>query len=350
MRLTGPLPHALQALLLLSAACGGETSTDLLGTGVSPSTVTASQACSDYANTYCAKESSCTNDRAIFRSWGDMATCVTREVLACSSTLAAPHTSQSPALREECSQALASTSCSDFLEGISPSPCAPSGPGAVGSPCTFNAQCSTAYCAGIRDATCGTCAEPPPAGASCATSNCGQAESCVWNAELVNVCESYVASGGSCGVSGEIPCAPDLACVGSSATTAGTCMAPVAVGAACDILNGEPKCDGTKGYTCVGPAGQRVCTTVSYVANGAACGALATGTGDCTAGTCYTTAGPFTSTANPTGTCKGFAADGAACDTLVGPGCLSGARCVVSGAGTAGVCTVPGAAVSAACL
>ena len=44
-----------------------------------------------------------------------------------------------------------------------------------------------------------------------------------------------------------------------------------------------------------------------------------------------------------TGTCLAPAADGAACDTAAGPGCLYPAKCVpASSGGTAGTCELPG--------
>jgi hypothetical protein len=107
----------------------------------------------------------------------------------------------------------------------------------------------------------------------------------------------------------------------------------------------ENYCDGTMGLWCL----DDTCTSVSYVGDGQPCGYIGGGVSQCSGGTCYSSAGPYFSYAGPmTGVCKAFAADGAACDTAQGPGCMTGARCVTSG-GTAGVCTPPVASVSAAC-
>jgi hypothetical protein len=121
------------------------------------------------------------------------------------------------------------------------------------------------------------------------------------------------------------------------------------VGAACGGSNMDLGCDGTRGLHCSDTNGTEACIAFSYAGDGMPCGTLPDGSfAECTAGTCYTADGPFTSSASPTGTCKAFAADGDACDTNDGPLCLSPARCVTNGT-TVGVCTVPVAAVSAAC-
>jgi hypothetical protein len=42
-----------------------------------------------------------------------------------------------------------------------------------------------------------------------------------------------------------------------------------------------------------------------------------------------------------TQTCLAPAADGAACDTVNGPGCLTPAKCVTAGSATTGTCQLP---------
>jgi hypothetical protein len=41
------------------------------------------------------------------------------------------------------------------------------------------------------------------------------------------------------------------------------------------------------------------------------------------------------------GTCKADTADGTACDTILGPGCITPARCVIGGVGSGGTCEIP---------
>jgi hypothetical protein len=146
--------------------------------------------------------------------------------------------------------------------------------------------------------------------------------------------------GAACGT--DAPCTPGLNCVAASTAAATTCQAAAgAAGAACGA--GTAGCDGHVGLYCGGAAGARTCAPITYGGDGAACGLLADGTrAGCKAGQCYTASG--LSIGGELGTCKSYAADGAACDATLGPPCAAPARCVPSGGdGTAGTCTVPDA-------
>ena len=103
-------------------------------------------------------------------------------------------------------------------------------------------------------------------------------------------------------------------------------------------------CDGSKGLYCGGAVEAKTCMNINYVAAGMPCGTLVDGSfqGCAGAGTCYTATG--FALAREMGTCEAPAPDDGACDTAVGPGCLPPARCIPSGAGTAGQCTVPAGA------
>jgi hypothetical protein len=140
-----------------------------------------------------------------------------------------------------------------------------------------------------------------------------------------------------------------VACAGASTATGapGTCKPPVSTaGAACGSKNADLNCDGRQGLWCL----DEVCIQVTYAGDGMPCGYIGSGVVECTAGTCYSSAGPYFLYSGPsTGVCRAFAADGAACDTVSGPSCMSGARCLAGDGGTSGVCTVPTAAVSASC-
>jgi hypothetical protein len=100
-----------------------------------------------------------------------------------------------------------------------------------------------------------------------------------------------------------------------------------------------PLCLRFEGLACEGPAGSKICTKVSLVGDGQPCGTLADGTrADCLAGECYTANGPAQVT--ELGMCKKQAADGSPCDTILGPSCYPGARCVTAAGSTSGVCTI----------
>jgi len=153
------------------------------------------------------------------------------------------------------------------------------------------------------------------------------------------VCSSYGTLGDTCDAAD--PCGNGLSCIGAvaSTATAGDCEADVEqLSAACG--GSGPSCDGTAGLFCGGAAGSKTCMTITYVGDGMPCGDLSTTShAECIAGSCYTATGPTGS--GDMGTCKGDATDGSPCDTVLGPGCQTPARCVNSGAGTAGTCTAP---------
>lgn len=340
------------ASILFTTACGGQsvsTASDA-GTDGAPTSV-----CGAYAQAYCAKRQSCTNGAFITRDWGDMSTCLAREELSCTDGLEAPRTGQTTALVEQCTAGMPSYSCADVLDNNLPATCSPTGPGAEGTSCTFNGQCSSGYCSGVRYATCGKCAPPPAAGSACATSNCAHDQACIWNNVVTNVCEPYVPTGTACGAFSNPLCAAGLTCAGASSTTGagGTCEPALGTsGTTCGSKNMGLGCDGSMGLWCMGHTGsEATCGSVIYAGDGVPCGYVPGGVAECTRGTCYSSGGPyFTFTgATTTGVCKAYASDGAACDTSSGPGCLSPARCVTAGGATAGTCIVPTASVSATC-
>jgi hypothetical protein len=348
---------ALAAILLLTAHCGGTTELEsadaappfenTLGPDAGPAA-----ACTELAQAKCAKRAACTDGADNTTDYGDLATCVTRLSLSCTAAFGGPGAQSTVATNEACVNQLASLSCADYLAANYGAPCRTPGPGALGTACSSNSDCATYFCSNIRFSECGTCAEPPAAGSSCVTTNCGAGQSCVWSDAVVDVCEPEVAIGGTCGEGAAPGCAADLYCARDEGAPTGTCYPALeTIGAGCYSANPmNVGCDTTKGLGCTGTGPDYVCAAIHYVGDGMPCGNLADGSvARCAGGTCYTAGGPFTSTANPTGTCKALAADGAPCDTASGPGCMGPARCVTSGGGTAGTCTLITAAVAASC-
>jgi hypothetical protein len=315
----------LMAAATLLAACGAATAT-------------ADQACGDVAQARCGKRMTCTNGVGITRIWGDLATCLGREKLACTIGLSAPSTGNSPALVEKCVVAMAGESCSDFLDNNPPDDCVIVGVRANGAACAFAGQCATSFCNGNKISACGTCAEMPAASSSCATAACGRRQDCVASTQL---CQDLGLIGVPC--NSHFPCGADLSCDGATNTAMGTCVAAVAtVGAACDGIT-TPGCDGTMGLRCSGTPPSLTCAATTLVGANMPCGLLPNGFVGCAgAGTCYTATGVAGSV--EMGTCKTPAADNGACDTVLGPGCLPPARCVPTAAGSAGTCIVPSGA------
>jgi hypothetical protein len=262
--------------------------------------------------------------------------CVTRVMNDCSNRLKAPGNGNNPTVTEQCAAAYATLSCQDFFDNVPAAGCAPAGPRVNGQPCAVAGQCVSAYCGANKTSVCGTCADPPAAGASCATSVCDHGQDC--NA-YSQVCTTNIAAGVACdgADASQVNCSSGLTCSGTAGSK--TCVTGgAAVGAACGGTG--PQCLRFQGLACEGAVGSKTCTKVALVGNGLPCGTLADGTrADCLAGECYTATGLAQIT--ELGTCKQQATDGSACDAVLGPTCYSGARCVTATGSSAGVCTIP---------
>jgi hypothetical protein len=315
-------------VLILASACSSSDSTPS-STAVDPAALDA--ACTDFANAVCTKLGTC-GAEALARRYPDQATCVSRQKAQCTNTTLAPDTGRTVDGIKACTAAYPATACVDVLTGVTPVACQPSahpGKRAVGQPCAFNAQCSTAQCNVLRGAACGTCAATAPkAGDPCPLS-CGPQLYCN---TTTNVCTAYATAGQPCDAT--TACLPGLGCVGSTTTAKGACVASATtVSAACDtsVATGVP-CAVDEGLVC------QTKQCVKYVAatTGQACGPTKPTSSVCVGGSkCNNDPGV-------TGTCQGPAADGAACSTGDDQGCLPTADCVGSatGANVQGTCTV----------
>lgn len=339
----------VSALFCIGAACGGTTTPEepaLLGPDAS-----ATDVCTELAQIKCAKRDTCTAGSDNARDFGDMSTCITREALGCSFGIPSTDPSSFVTKNESCVSQIQGLSCTDFLQNNYGAPCQGPGSGEAGAGCVFNTNCASGFCTNNRFAVCGSCGEPPAAGSSCATTNCGPNAGCFWNANLVNICEPDVPLGGACGQDSTPGCASDLTCQLTSGLLTGTCANAVqSVGATCGSANNGIGCDNTHGLTCTTIDKIKSCTAIKFLSDGATCGTQPDGSyAECAAGQCWTPDGPFTSTAYPTGICKAFAVDGAGCDTVLGPTCMNPARCVTGDAGSTGVCTLLTHALRAAC-
>ncbi len=314
------------APLFAATACGG---------------LTADSACTDVAKARCDQRAVCTNSSGITRTFGDQATCLLREKLACSTALGAKGSGNTPARVEQCATALAAEACADFLAGNAPAACVNMGTLTDGTGCAFPGQCSSTYCTGLANAACGVCGQPVAAGGDCSNGGtCARGQTCYAAPGAANMTMSCIteaaAIGASC--SRAMPCAAGLSCVGPLGM-AGSCMAAGSrPDVACDpTARTGPGCDRSIGLYC--NATSKTCTTITFAADGAPCGLGSDGNLiDCTGGACY---GSVIGGAMPMmGTCKADAPDGAACDSANGPGCLAPARCVTTAGSTAGTCTL----------
>jgi hypothetical protein len=342
-----------------SAACSSSNSN---------SDVSIDQACADIAAARCHLRSVCSVPEGnsstganLLENYGDLDTCLGREALACKNGLMAPQTGNSATLVDtKCVVAFSGYTCADFFDNQPPQACVPTGPAADGAPCAFNAQCQSGFCQGTKDSACGTCGPATVTSADCSNSTCQRGDRCL---TATSTCAAVVVLNGVCDETH--PCDRGLSCVGSDASTGttGTCQtAGIHEGDACGGT--MPGCDATRGLYCGGPSGSKTCRRVGYGGTaagadggitasdagvsgptpaGTPCGRLADGTRvGCVAGTCYGANGVAAS--SELGSCLPFAADGEACDIMVGPGCMSPARCVTT-SGTAGTCVVPTASL-----
>ncbi len=277
-----------------------------------------SQACKDYAYARCTRLETCSGTQLLFQ-YGDVATCETLQYDTCETAEKAPGSSASVATRKDCTAAISSWSCSDFIFGANAPPACTISPGelAEGAACAVAAQCKSAWCARPLGAACGACAPAPKAGAPCQLgSQCQSGYSCVNG----RTCTPHAPLGAACGAAQ--PCNDGLTCVG------GICASAVSTaGASCSTLGAG--CDVYAGLACNGATG--VCETLTVASAGQACGTVQNQNQGCRAGACVH------------GICAGAALLGAACDLAAGPACIASTACVVStDGGTSGTCKIPG--------
>ena len=142
----------LGSLLAAAGGCGSSGS----------SSASVAAACQTVAEARCAQQSSCSLPEGmmgvgynLLSNYGDLATCVARQVTACTNGLDAPQTGNSPTKVTMCAANLLSQSCTDFFDNTPPADCAPTGSRQNGAACTFSGQCTSGYCQGTKAATCG---------------------------------------------------------------------------------------------------------------------------------------------------------------------------------------------------
>lgn len=314
-----------------SGAAGGSAGTGgaAAGAGGGASDATA---CAALAKANCAKRETCRASEAT-RAFGSVTDCETRLAAACVVALGAPDTGGSKDQTTACAAATDAASCDAWLAELPVAGCGPAvGKRADGAACTYPGQCASSHCATPSGAACGTCAPMPKAGDTCGNGlGCGATALRCDNA--TDVCVVPVVVGGVC-AKGQA-CAEGASCIGATKDTMGTCTADAkAVGAACaPKQDTAPDCDKTSGLYC--DKTTSMCAKDLVALPGASCGNV----GDALT-LCSEKSACIVPTGQKSGTCVAFAADGASCDTAVGPLCLAPSRCVVT-SGTAGTCKQP---------
>lgn len=319
--------------LAANSGCSGSSSTALSG-------VSAAQACTDMANAYCTQLGNC-SQIAIPETYGDMTTCVTRRTTLCAQGLEAPGTGTTPNTIEACVAAYKSWSCTNFIDGVPPAACQPqAGTGGQGVPCAFDAQCNSRFCNIPYGAECGSCDQPPMAGASCA--NLGHCPSGLFCTKVTRICTTHAMAGQAC--DDDTTCGYGLSCVGNDATTgvAGTCVPSVAeAGAPCDrTQKTDAGCAAVQDLYC---ARDNTCEPYTNAPSGQSC-KFVNDAGTYTYCLAGATCQVVPSTAQ-TGTCSPPAGDDQPCNTAAGDSCQAPAQCIgtVIDGGISGICLIASA-------
>lgn len=247
---------------------------------------TVEEACSALADAICSKVQTCTSF-GLAAYYIDLPTCKERQMLACTTSAAAPAQTATPDAVKTCASSIPTLDCNDVVAlDFGPS-CAFAGTRQDGQPCGYNAECASTFCAIAPDQSCGVCAPATAEGDACVDGSCSAGLSC---SEVDARC--YRPGTGQVGA----PCARLADC-------------DLAHGSGCNTMSHQ-------------------CITVT-LAVGGACGA------DSVLGTSYATCpGGAACAPQINGHCAPIARDGEPCGAD-GPSCLLPARCV------AGTCTLP---------
>ncbi|MBS2030664.1 MAG: hypothetical protein JST54_22360 [Deltaproteobacteria bacterium] len=313
-----------------STTTGGSSGSG--GSSGTSGSVTAAQACTDYANAFCTKYSTCVGTTYFDAVIGSVADCNTRVNLLCTNSLAATGSGITPSLAETCVAAYSATTCEQALDHDPPAACQfPPGTVQNGAACAFASQCASLNCVVPDGGGCGNCAPAGAIGDSCSSDDgCPYGSTC-----LAGTCSSFAGDGGACGA-GVAACPFRYSCSGSAG--AQQCLPWLtSAGTGCGDGGFNQDCDFTAGLFC-DPV-HHVCNSIDFADAGDPCGFsyfpadggdsyVACSGGSQCVGASYPTLG----------TCTSQIADGQPCATDGGTAsCQLGASCVN------GTCAVPNA-------
>lgn len=291
------------------------------------------QACTEQAKARCGKTQECSTYWWNVRYGGDDAACERIEKQYCMNAFAAPSSAKTAQKTADCTAAVATWSCGDWLANNVPPACVAAA-GALGNaaPCAFASQCASGFCAVPQNFGCGKCAPATKVGDSCASTQVCAAEATgQYCSQTTLVCTSPVGQGGTCD-NVNLLCTGGLSCAGLTMTANGTCQPAVTTqGADCmPTGQGGAGCDRHHGLVCDGAS--KKCVAMTFAAAGQPCGVVNNLNVPCAdEGLCLIANG------QKAGACVGIAADGAPCDTDVGPSCAFRSSCVIT-SGSKGTC------------
>ncbi|MDB4927727.1 MAG: hypothetical protein JWM10_211, partial [Myxococcaceae bacterium] len=122
------------------SGCGGDTT----GTGDG---VTVAAGCGALADALCNRYQTCTSGLTVTSIYGDVATCVRRVTLGCTSGAGLGGSALTGAALQRCATSSAALTCDQLFEGVTPAGCEVPGTLAAGAPCAVDIQCQSRYCA-----------------------------------------------------------------------------------------------------------------------------------------------------------------------------------------------------------
>ena len=137
----------------------------------SASTISAAQACGDYADAYCTLLEQC-EPFHVPLWFADLATCKQRMALPCLAMLGNPGTTWNGDRMEKCAQAVSMEGCtrsSWYNHTLLPECVPPPGAGDDATPCRDGGQCKSSHCFVPNNSLDGTCAPAPTAATSSAS-------------------------------------------------------------------------------------------------------------------------------------------------------------------------------------
>lgn len=266
----------------LLAACSGDSDDGGGGSATD---------CKSAARSLCTKLQSCA-EILVTGAYGTIDKCAERISLDCTAQVGATGSTVGEEDFAGCANAIAASSCDDLFNDVSPAACKLPGTLENGTQCGFGSQCKSSTCISSASSNCGTCAPVSPAGGACGpTAGCEDGLVC-----SNNVCAQPVAAGGACTTSaqcaGLLVCKG-----GTCATRGGAGAACDPLAGDCDISQGlfcnpgSSKCEKPTladpgepcgiveqklvvcgaGGSCDGATLQQPGTCVPPIADGAAC-------------------------------------------------------------------------------
>jgi hypothetical protein len=267
--------------LVLAAGCGS-------GAGVGEAS-----ACADYAAKSCMAAQRCEPGLVQFEYPGDLTKCVSALQLACQASVEAPGTGATPAMFQQCGEAVAAMTCAQYVAKSGDPACRfRGGTIANGDACGSSWQCASGRCAStIGGVVCGTCVAQVALGGPCLDIECADGLVCSASApgSTTRVCSQPMSAGAPCFDSNVCPDNTGCGATGSCDPLPGEGETCDINSMFCDLSQSLLLCDPYQGV-CQAPAGPVVsgaCGWTSVTAPYLQCDGYCAINPGSNAGTCF---------------------------------------------------------------